>query len=170
MNKKFLFLITISLIFFTCSKTSDKDYMKMASDKVEKGNTAEAIKDYESLVNEHPESELAPEAILKQAALYHENKVKNVNQKEALIKSADLYISLSEKYPENKQAPSSLFMGGFIYANEVMDLNKAEKTFKLFLNKYPNHELTSSAKEELNNLGLSPEEILRRKMIEKENI
>jgi hypothetical protein len=31
------------------------------------------------------------------------------------------------------------------------------------LQKYPNHELAGSAREELNNLGLSPEEILKRK-------
>jgi len=31
------------------------------------------------------------------------------------------------------------------------------------LQKYPNHELANSAREELNNLGLTPDEILKRK-------
>jgi TolA-binding protein len=164
MRRMLLFIVIISLIFFTCSKTSDKDYMKMASEKVEKGNISEAISDYNKLIEEYPESKLAPEAILKQAALYHENKVKNISRKEALIKSADLFISVSEKYPKIEQAPSSLFMAGFIYANEILDFNKAREIYNLFLKKYPEHELASSAKEELDNMGLTPDEILKKKI------
>ncbi len=164
MRKKLLFIVLISFIFFTCSKTSDKDYIKMASEKVEKGNISEAIADYNKLIDEYPESELAPDAIIKQAALYHENKVKNISRKEALIKSADLFFSVSKKYPQNDQAPSSLFMAGFIYANEILDFNKGREAYNLFLKKYPEHELTSSAKEELENMGLTPDEILKKKI------
>ena len=164
MIKKLLFVIIISLTFFTCSKTSDKDYMKMASEKEKEGKISEALSDYSKLVAEYPESELASEAIIKQASLYHENKVKNISRKEALTKAAELFISVSEKYPENEKAPSSLFMAGFIYANEIMDFNKAKEVYNLFLKKYPEHELSSSAKEELNNMGLTPDEILKKKI------
>ena len=164
MIKKLLFVIIISLTFFTCSKTSDKDYMKMASEKEKEGKISEALSDYSKLVAEYPESELASEAIIKQASLYHENKVKNLSRKEALTKAAELFISVSEKYPENEKAPSSLFMAGFIYANEIMDFNKAKEVYNLFLKKYPEHELSSSAKEELNNMGLTPDEILKKKI------
>ena len=33
--------------------------------------------------------------------------------------------------------------------------------YNLFLEKYPSHPLAVSAKEELNNMGLTPEEILK---------
>jgi len=168
MRKKLLFIVLISFVFFTCSNTSDKEYMKMASEKVEKGNISEAISDYNKLIDEYPESELAPEAIIKQASLYHENKVKNISLKEALNKAAELFISVSEKYPRNEKAPSSLFMAGFIYANEVPDYNKAKEVYNLFLKKYPEHELASSAKEELDNMGLTPDEILKKKISMKE--
>ncbi|OGU71967.1 MAG: hypothetical protein A2V93_05860 [Ignavibacteria bacterium RBG_16_34_14] len=168
MKKIFQLIILIGFVFYSCSKMSDKEYMKSASEKVEKGNISEAISDYNKLVDEYPESELAPEAIIKLAALYHENKVKNISRKDALIKSADLFISISEKYPQIEKAPSSLFMAGFIYANEVLDYIKAKEIYTLFLKKYPEHELTSSAKEELDNMGLSPDEILKKKISMKE--
>lgn len=164
MIKKLLFVIIISVSFFSCSKTSDKDYMEMASEKEKEGKISEALSDYSKLVAEYPESELASEAIIKQASLYHENKVKDISRKEALTKAAELFISVSEKYPENEKAPSSLFMAGFIYANEIMDFNKAKEVYNLFLKKYPEHELSSSAKEELNNMGLTPDEILKKKI------
>jgi TolA-binding protein len=164
MIKKLLFVIIISLTFFACSKTSDKDYMKMASEKEKEGKISEALSDYSNLVAEYPESELASEAIIKQASLYHENKVENVNQIEALNKAADLFITVSEKYPETEQAPRSLFMAGFIYANDIQDFTKAKAVYNLFLQKYPDDELADDAKEELDNMGLTPEEILKKKI------
>ena len=164
MRKNLLFIVFIGFIFFSCSKTSDKEYMEMADQKIENGNVSEAISDYQKLVEEYPESELAPEAIVMQATLYHENKVKNISRTESLIKAADLFVSVSEKYPENEKAPSSLFMAGFIYANELQDYTKAKAVYNLFLKKYPDNELASSANEELKNLGLTPEEILKKKI------
>jgi len=168
MKKILQIVFLIGFVFYSCSKISDKEYMKMASEKVEKGNISEAISDYNKLLDEYPESELAPEAIIKQAALYHENKVKNISPKEALNKAADLFISVSEKYPQSEQGPSSLFMAGFIYANEILDYNKAKEVYNLFLKKYPEHELAASAKEELEFMGLTPDEILKKKIAVKE--
>jgi TolA-binding protein len=164
MKRIFQLIVITAIILFGCGKTSDKEYMKLASENIEKGNMSEAISAYQKLVDEYPESELAPEAIVKQAALYHENKVNNIHRLESLNKAADLFISVSEKYPESEKAPSSLFMAGFIYANEIQDYTKAKAIYNLFLKKYPENELANAAKEELDNMGLTPEEILQKKL------
>jgi outer membrane protein assembly factor BamD (BamD/ComL family) len=163
--KKLLYLFIFYIfISFSCDSASDKEYMKSASGKVEKGDISEAISDYQKVVNEFPDSELAPEAIVRQASLYHDNKVKNVKHIEALNKAADLFFSVSDKYPESEQAGASLFMAGFIYANELQDYTKAKAVYNLFLKKYPRHELADDATEELENIGLTPEEILQKKI------
>jgi len=164
MRRIFQLIVLANIMFFGCSKTSDKEYMKMAAENIEKGNVSEAISSYQRLIEEYPESELAPEALVKQASLYHENKVENVNQIEALNKAADLFITVSEKYPETEQAPRSLFMAGFIYANDIQDFTKAKAVYNLFLQKYPDDDLADDAKEELDNMGLTPEEILKKKI------
>jgi hypothetical protein len=43
-----------------------------------------------------------------------------------------------------------------------MKFDEATKSYKLFLEKYPNDPLAVSAKEELDNMGIPPEEILKR--------
>lgn len=169
MRKGLQLIILLGFIFFSCSNTSDKEYMQMASDNVKSGNVSEAISYYQNLLEEYPESELAPDAIVQQATLYHGNKVKNISRQESLRKAAELFMSVSEKYPDSKQATQSLFMAGFIYANEIEDYDSAKEIYNLFLKRYPDHELAASAKEELNYMGLTAEEILKKKIAAQES-
>lgn len=154
----------IFLILIGCSKTTDKEYMVKAAEYVEQSNFAEAITAYEALVEKYPDSELAPEALIQMATIYHSSQVKNLSKEESLQKSANLFKTVYEKYPANDQAPQSLFMAGFIYANDLNDYSKATEAYDLFLEKYPGHELATSAKEELEYMGLTPEEILKKKI------
>jgi hypothetical protein len=55
-------------------------------------------------------------------------------------------------------------MSGFVLANELNDYEQATETYNLFLDKFPNHDLATSAKEEVENMGLSPEEILKKNL------
>jgi len=161
--KTFFILITSFLIIFGCSTKTDKEYLKTAENDVKGNNISKAIESYQTLVNEYPDSKLAPEALYEMAALYQNNMIKNLNKKESLQKSVEIYRSVYDKYPKSKKAPMALFMSGFILANELNNYDEASKTYNLFLKKFPNHELSTSAKEELKHLGLSPEEILKEK-------
>ena len=161
--KTFFILITSILIISGCSSKTDKEYLKTAENEVKTNNISEAIETYQTLVDEYPDSKLAPEALYEMAALYQNNLIKNLTKKESLQKSVEIYRSVYDKYPKSIKAPMGLFMSGFILANELNDYNEASKTYNLFLKKYPNHELSTSAKEELKHLGLSPEQILKEK-------
>ncbi len=55
-------------------------------------------------------------------------------------------------------------MVGFIQANEFRQFDDATKSYKLFLQKYPNHSLSKAAKDELDNMGLSADQILNNKI------
>jgi hypothetical protein len=54
-------------------------------------------------------------------------------------------------------------MSGFIEANNLHQFDEATKTYRIFLEKYPDHELAESAKQELNTMGQAPDEILKQK-------
>ncbi len=161
--KKIFYFLLLGLVLNSCSTKKDTDYKTAAEDHLQKGNVPEAITAYEDLMKEFPESKLAPEAQYKIATIYQNKLVKNLSDKESLRKAAETFKLVYEKYPESKEAPMALFMSAFIQANELKQFDEATKTYNLFLAKYPNHELTSSAREELENMGLSPEEILRKK-------
>lgn len=165
MKKIFLFFTLFLLI--GCGK-SDKELMDEGKANVEQGNIPEAVISFEEIVNEKPNSELAPEAISQLATIYQNKLVKNISEQESLEKAAGLYKKIFDNYPESSLAPMGLFMTGFIQANELMNYDRATETYKLFIEKYPDHELAGSAREELTNMGLTPEEILQKNLAREE--
>jgi EpsD family peptidyl-prolyl cis-trans isomerase len=62
------------------------------------------------------------------------------------------YRNIVNRYPEHKYAPQALFMIGFVYAEEVMDLVQARRVFDELLKKYPDTEVAESAKWMIENL------------------
>ncbi len=63
------------------------------------------------------------------------------------------YRNLVNKYPDHKYAPQALFMIGFVYAEEVMDLVQARRVFDELIKKYPDSEVAESAKWMIDNLN-----------------
>jgi len=165
MKSNFTFFVLVFL-FASCSNISDKEYMNKASESLKQNNITSAVEAYESLVEEYPESKLAPEALMELATIYQNKQIKNLSEKESLKKAASLYKELYDKYPKSDLAAKALFMSGFILANEPLkDYDEATKTYNLFLGKFPDHELAYFAKEEIKNMGIPAEEILEKKIV-----
>ncbi len=161
--KSFIYLIVAAFILFGCAQKSGQDYLKSAEENLKNNKVQEAVSDLENFVKENPEDEKAPEALTKLASIYQNKMLKTFSDSESLQKAANIYRQVYDEYPNSKLAPTSLFMSSFILANELQKYDLAKASYILFLQKYPNHDLAKSAREELNNLGLSPDEILKRK-------
>lgn len=166
--KSIIALLTLFLIASCTSKKSDKELFDEAQKNLKEDKIPEAVMAFEELINDNSDSELTPEAISQLASLYQNKKIKSLSEKENLEKAITLFKKLHDEYPKSSYAPSGLFMAGFIYANELQNYEEAEALYKQFLSEYPENELAPSAQAELDNLGLSPEEILQ-KNLAKEN-
>jgi len=116
-----------------------------------------AIELYERVVEDHPDNPLAELALFRKAEL-HNNGLRNFPD---AIGTFRRYLAM---YPNTPQAPVSLFMMGFLYANELRQLDSAAAVYRRFLASYPEHELSGSARAELDNLGKSPEEIIEKQL------
>lgn len=162
--KLILALLTLILLVGCSSKKSDKELFDDAQKYLAENKISEAIISLEEISKEHSDSELAPEALSQLASIYQNKQDKSISEKENLEKAVALFKRIYSNYPKSEYAPSSLFMAGFIYANELQNYPEAEKLYKQFLQDYPESELAPSAKAELDNLGLSPEEILMKNM------
>jgi len=160
--KKYLFLVFIPLFLIACSKTTDQEYLDQANRFLKENKINEAITSFESLVNDYPESDIAAKAIVQLAGIYQNQMVKELKTSESFDRAQKYFFQVYEKYPDSKEAPQSLFLSGFILANDLKNFDKATLHYKLFIEKYPSHPLAVSAKEELDNMGLAPEEILKR--------
>ena len=83
----------------------------------------------------------------------------NAEGPDKAIKIADVLI---EKYPDFEMTPMAMYLKGFVYENIVGDLHNAEMTYRQFVEKYPESPMVEDVKATIENLGLSPEELIRK--------
>lgn len=160
--KSIFIAVLIGTLIFSCSSKSDKQLFDEAAENLNEEKIPESINAYQNLINHYPESDLAPKSYTQLAGIYHSKKLTSVSELESLQIADSLFYQIHIKYPESSDAPLGLFMAGFIQANELGNFQKATETYNRFLKMYSEHELAVSAKEELENMGLTPEEILKK--------
>lgn len=121
----------------------------------EKGITVanDLIQAYIGFADNHKDSPQAPDYLYKAADL----SLNTNKSKEAL----DLYNRIIYQYPDFGKAPECLFLVGYIYENYFQELGKAKEVYKSFLSKYPDHDFADDARVSIDNLGKSPEELIR---------
>lgn len=165
--KKLSVIFIIAILFISCSKTSDEGYFDQAKVLLKENKVNEAIISLETLLKEYPESNIAPKALVQLATIYQNQLLKNISQTELFDRAQKYFREVFDKYPKSEEASNSLFMSSFILSNELKKYDEATEGYKLFIEKYPNSPLVISAKDELDNMGLSPEEILKKKEVAK---
>lgn len=77
-------------------------------------------------------------------------------------KAIDIANVLIEKYPDFEMTQMAMFVKGFVYEDMIGDLQNAEMTYRQFIEKYPNSPIVEDVKATLENLGLTPEELVRK--------
>lgn len=75
-------------------------------------------------------------------------------------KAISIYNRIINDYPNFKKAPECLFLKGFVYENNLHDLEKAKTIYLEFLDKYPNNDFADDAKISIENLGKTPEQLI----------
>lgn len=161
MKKYSFYLLLVLVVFSGCGKKNNAELWSEAVEFQKNNKVDEAVKSYQKLVDEFPESYEAPKAMFEMAKIYHSKGMKS-SDRNALDKAVQYYRNVFDKYPSSNEAPKALFMIGFIQSNDLGNYDAAKATYTLFIQKYPAHEMRESAQKEIDNMGLSPEEILKR--------
>jgi tetratricopeptide (TPR) repeat protein len=76
-------------------------------------------------------------------------------------KAIELFDKFIEKYPDEPKAIVSMFFKAYIYENQIKNLDKAKELYLQFVEKYPNNDFAKDARMALQNLGKSPEQMVR---------
>jgi TolA-binding protein len=161
--KKLFLLILPGLLLIGCSTKTAEEYKNSAEEHLSNNNLVQAVEAYENLVKEYPNSEYTTEALYKLGSLYQTKMLSDLPASQSLEKAADTFKMLYEKHPKDSRAPMALFMAAYIKANELHKYQEATELYNIFLKKYPQHDLASSAAQELEIMGLSPDEVLKQK-------
>ena len=98
----------------------------------EAGQIALALRHYALVSNRHPESSLAPQALLKQGELLSARGRANKNTDD-LRNAMNAYARLAENYPDNELSNDALFDAGEIAAEDLSDGVSARKFYKLLM-------------------------------------
>lgn len=145
-------IVLCLVIGIGCSKLPDDRLLERGKQLEEQEQFADAIKDYEKLAKDYPQSPYAPEALYRAGLAY----TNNLQLFDAAITTFERVI---DEYPDSKSAGPCQFMIGFIYANNTADTTKARIAYNKFLDTYPEHELAASVQWELKYLGMDINQI-----------
>ena len=161
--KKLLLSIFVVLIMFSCGeKMSVKEVKELESKVLAKGakptkeEVIQLIDAYILFAEQNPDDAQSPDYLFR--ALDIAVGV-NAEGPDKAIKIADVLI---EKYPDFEMTPMAMYLKGFVYENIVGDIRSAEMTYRQFIEKYPESPMVEDVKATLENLGLSPEELIRK--------
>ena len=98
----------------------------------EAGQIALALRHYALVSDRHPESGLAPQALLKRGELLSARGRANKNTDD-LRNAMNAYARLAENYPDNELSNDALFDAGEIAAEDLSDGVSARKFYKLVM-------------------------------------
>lgn len=156
----------IMLTFTACNTKSDKDLFETGMEDLKNQNVQEAIKNFEELINDHPASDYVPEALFTLGTIYQGQAADSIHKVEFYQKALEYFQKLIDNYPNYEKTPEAIFLAGFINAEYLKNYDQARHYYKKFLKAYPEHELALSVQAEYDNLGRSPEEILKEKGVD----
>jgi|GEM_PF-1466837 len=94
--------------------------------------------------------------------IYQSLLVPGITKEESLKRAIACYRTVITGYPATPDAEPALFMIGFVQANELKQIDSAKISYQSFLQKYPKSKYVNSVMLELNNLGASPEDLLKK--------
>lgn len=74
--------------------------------------------------------------------------------------AVDLYGKI-QRFPNYRKTARALFLQGFIAENNLHDIESAKGYYEKFLKQYPNHAMAGDVKIMLDNIGISPEDMVK---------
>ena len=161
--KKVLLSIFVAVMLLSCGekmsveKINELESKVFAKDAVlSSENVIQLVDAYVLFAEQNPNDQQTPDFLFKALDV-----AVGVNA-EGPQKAIDIADILIEKYPAFEMTPMAMFIKGFVYENMIGDLRNAEMTYRQFIEKYPNNPMVEDVKSTLENLGLTPEELVRK--------
>lgn len=163
LSKLGLFSILVIIISISaCKSPQEKEYKEIVElENILFGEQTELndsiarvfLQRSETYINTYKEDPKTPELLFKTGEVL--NGLKSYDY--AIRKFQDLFL----RYPKSNKAAESIFICAFIYENNLQNYEEAGNYYRRFIRNYPNHPFVKDAKIALENLGKTPEEMVR---------
>lgn len=133
-------------------QAKEKELMSDSLKSIDRKKAIEMIDLYTQYAEKYPDDTNGYEYIFKAADISN-----GIGQYQQAI---NLYKEVSSNQAFRKRAVA-LFLQGFIYENQLRDYFKAREIYEKFLEFYPEHALADDVRYSLQNLGKTPEELIK---------
>lgn len=156
-------ILLITLFIVSCKQNPDKmikqitglekELYAAGSPIPDKDKVKEMLDLYTKFADTYPKDTLSPVFLFKAS-----NLAMNTNQNDMAVLLLDRIIN---DYSDYSKLPETYFLKAFIYDNNIKNINKAREAYTLFLQKFPKSDLANDASISLDNLGKTPEQIIK---------
>lgn len=123
------------------------------STAINKKNALALASDYQLFAARFPNDSAVPEYLYRAADI-----LMNMGRPHQTL---FIFNEIIKKYPDFDKISTCYFLRAFVYDDELKDYHAAEKYYKDFIDKYPHSDFVDDAQTLLNNLGKSPEEMIK---------
>lgn len=157
----YLFLLFVVFVV-ACTSKHDRDISTINSleEKVDNqaaspdtANLNELVRSYLEFTNSYPKDSLAPKYLYRAIRV---TMARNDGQ-EALI-LIDRFIN---EYNNGPRYAEVVFLKAYTFENMLNNFGKASEIYRDFINKFPDHELADDAQIAIQNMGKTPEELIK---------
>ena len=164
--RSFKIILFFSILFiFSCNSDSSSDVAETPdvetliaelkeSNSLDKEKVNQLLTSIDSFVANDAESKKTPE--------YLELKAKYLTALGKNQEALSVYKTLYTKYKSYENSSDALFMMAFIYENNLNDKTNAEINYKNYLNEFPNGEFAKDAQFSIENINLTPEQLMQK--------
>lgn len=156
------------------SSTEPKPFISLNQMNIESLDAE--IKKREAKLNEDPNSmdKRAAADLMDAYATYAVRFSNRDNSADRLFKAGEIAMGLNhtttalkylakvyEEYPDYTKRPYALFLQAFVLENQAQDYDQAKSLYEKFISEYPTHPMADDATYSIQNMGKSPEELIR---------
>ena len=158
---KFIICIVLALFFVGCNnnnpakKIEKLEKQVFATDKaIEPEAASDLVSAYCEFADANPNDAMSPEYLFKAVDVSM-----NLNEPQRTISIIDRLV---KEYPEYPRTQAALFIKAFIFETRYNNLEMAKKIYEQYLEMYPNGEFANDSRASIENLGLTPEELVKK--------
>lgn len=158
---KITVLAIFSFVMVSCGSNKESDLKKVTDLEKSTGSKAysdkakgeELIATYDEFVKKYPKDTASARMLFESGRLSM-----NLGKGKNAITYFDKIIT---DFPDYSKSPDCMFLKAFVYDDMLKDLINAKKYYQAFIDKYPKHDFADDAQASINNLGKTPEQLIK---------
>ena len=159
--KRYFVILLFSVLLMGCSSNDPAKRIEklekqvLSTDKaIDPVVAGDLVSAYCDFADANPDDAMTPEYLFKAVDVSM-----NLNEPQRTIYIID---KLVKEYPDYPRTQAALFIKAFIFETKYNNLDMAKKLYEQYLEMYPDGEFAESCRASIENLGLTPEELVKK--------